>query len=237
MRDLLLVVPSRGRPQSVDRLWTAMQETCRGQTDLVVGLDEDDPLLLEYSETGLDPASGDLSGGPEFVIESGLHQVVAWVNHLAVPRAQDYRFTGHIGDDNLPVTEGWDVAIMEALGKTPFAFGNDLYALRPPGSLCCHIFMRSEIIAALGYFGPPCLRHSYVDDVWMAWGKAAGITFLDDVIIEHLHDTVGKSEPDSNYRASRALMGADSVAYARYCADDDGLAADIRKIREAVPPW
>jgi hypothetical protein len=156
VKDLLLVVPSRGRPQNIARLLEAMDETCRGDTTLVLGLDDDDPELPAYGE--LLKARGVL--GKDTEIRGGLHQVVAWVNQLAVPRAPEYRFTGHIGDDNVPRTAGWDTAIMEALGETPFAFGNDLYP-REPGTLCCHVFMRSEVIAKLGYFAPRSIRHMY----------------------------------------------------------------------------
>ena len=48
----------------------------------------------------------------------------------------------------------------------------------------------------------------YVDDAWMAWGQAVGIEFLEDVVIEHLHPTAGKSETDASYETSEALMAA-----------------------------
>jgi len=222
MKDLLLVVPSRGRPASIGRLREAMAATCRGDTTLLVGLDDDDPQLPDYLD--LKSTWKDL-----VQIEPDLHQVVAWINKLAMSHVRGYKYVGHIGDDNVPSTIGWDVAIMEALEKTPFAFGNDLYPLRPAGALCCHVFCRSEVLAALGYFGPPSLRHSYVDDVWMRWGEATGITFLQDVIIEHLHHTVGKSPADQNYADSGGLTGQDAAAYSAYCATE--LESDIGKIR------
>ena len=216
MRDLLLAVPSRGRPQSIARLWEAMSATCRADTRLLVGLDEDDPWREGYPE------------GPEYEVRAGLRQVVAWSNALAVPRTGDYRAIGAIGDDNLPRTDGWDVRILEALESAPFAFGNDLYPSRPPGSLCCHVFCRSEVIKTLGYFGPPVIRHMYVDPVWMAWGTATGITFLPDVILEHLHYTAGKSPVDESYALSTSLIPSDLGNYHAYCRDD--LNADIRKL-------
>jgi hypothetical protein len=217
--DIVLAVPSRERPGNIARLWDTMEKTCRAGTELVVGLDEDDPALLQY------PA------GPAYRVRSGLRQVVAWINELAVPLAREYRYIGHVGDDNVFKTVGWDVRVREALEKTPFAFGNDLYP-RPPGSLCCHIFCRSEVVTALGYLGPPCLRHMYVDPVWMAWGKATGITYLHEVIIEHLHFTAGKSPYDLNYASSAACMGSDFEAYREYCRSGQ-LNADARKIDPA----
>lgn len=216
---LLLVVPSRGRPQSIARLWQAMTGTCEGDTTLLVGLDTDDP------------ARGDYPDGPDYAIQDGLHQVVAWLNHLTSAQYRDgYDYVGTIGDDNVPRTAGWDIAMMTELETHPFAFGNDLYPFRPPGSLCCHVFCRAAVIGALGYFGPPALRHSYVDDTWMAWGAACGISFRPDVIIEHLHYTTGTAPVDDTYARSQALVLADQAAFAAYC--QHGLAADIAAIRK-----
>ena len=223
MKDLLLVVPSRGRPQNIARLQDAMTATCRGDTTLIVGLDEDDPTRGDYPD------------GPGYEVRPGLRSVVPWINELAVPQAGNFRYTGHIGDDNVPLTDGWDVAIMEALEATPFAFGNDLYP-RAPGSLCCHVFTRSEVIARLGYFGPPSIRHMYVDVAWMAWGVKTGITYLDDVVLEHRHFTTGKAPADDSYAASQALIPSDLERWHEYC-NSGQLNADIAKIDPAAPTF
>jgi hypothetical protein len=229
MRDLLLVVPSRGRPYNADRLIGKMRDTCTGDTTLLLGLDADDPQLPLYKGLrGI--AKGDTPILAEMVIRDGLRQVVAWLNELAVPRAGEYRFVGHIGDDNVPVTPGWDVQLMDALDKTPFAFGNDLNPNRPPGSLACHIFMRSEVITALGYMGPPCLRHMYVDNVWTTWGLETGMTYLHETVLEHRHPSTGGAAHDDSYASSEQWMSADGVAFGMYCGSG-ALAADIRKIK------
>ena len=218
MKDLLVVVPSRGRPGNIAGLLDAMEATCEGDTTLVVGLDDDDPTWEDYPL------------GPIYEVRGGLRQVVAWINELALPEVDNYRWIGHFGDDNLPRTPGWDLRIMEALERTPFAFGNDLYP-RAPGSLSCHVFTRSDVIKTLGYFGPPRIRHMYVDVAWMAWGIRTGIAYLDDVVIEHMHFTVGKSAHDEVYAASQALIGAaDLAAWHSYSRDPDGLNADIVKL-------
>lgn len=215
MKELLVMVPSRGRPQNIKRLWLAMQHTCRSDTHLLVGLDDDDPCLDEYLALE----------GPEYEVRSGLHQVVSWLNVLALPRLSEYRVVGTIGDDNVPMTIGWDIKILNALEDTPFAFGNDLYP-REPGSLACHVFARSDVIAMLGYFALPSLRHM-ADLAWQAWGEACGITFLPDVIIEHLHFTNGKSEPDETYMNASSCGYDDMVQFKRYIADPEGLNADV----------
>jgi hypothetical protein len=222
--SLAIVVPSRERPGSAERLIEAMRDTCRGDTKLVLGVDDDDPRLAEY-----------LALDADRVVAGGMRQVVAWVNYLAVRYAQDYPYIGHFGDDNIPRTVGWDVRVEESLRDNWFCFGDDLYSGRPAGSLCCHIFMRSQVVQALGYMGPPCFRHMYVDPVWMAWGEALGIEFLDDVVLEHMHYSVGKSEMDTSYQASLATTDADAAAFNDYCRGQ--LNIDIAKIQAGAPTF
>lgn len=222
MTDLVVVTPSRGRPQNVARLVEAMGKTRRAATQLVIGLDSDDPTILDYPS------------GPRYLIQDGMQRhVVQWINYLAMA-AQGASAIGHFGDDCLPLTDGWDVAVLEALEKTPFAFGNDLSIERPPGSLCTHLFMRGETHRQLGYFGPPSIQHMWVDLAWMCWGEIAGMTYLHDVIIEHLHFLEGKAGYDMSYQLSRKLVDRDLAALWAYVRDD--LNADIQKLKPGAPP-
>lgn len=217
MKDLIVVTPSRGRPQNVERLWRAMEKTCRAGTELVIGLDQDDELRGQYLP------------GPSYVVRGGLERkVVAWINKLAMPRLGNCKAIGHFGDDCVPRTDGWDERILEALEKTPFAFGNDLSIERPAGSLCTHLFMRSATCRNLGYFGPPQIQHMWVDLAWMAWGGAAGMTYLDDVIIEHMHFLENKADMDWSYKQSRQLVDQDLAALWGYVRDR--LNTDLEKL-------
>lgn len=222
MGDLALIVPSRGRPHNIARLLDAMNQTCRADTRLIVGVDDDDPCLDEYRSFN----------ECEIVVQSSLRrQLVKWLNLLAVQRTKDYRFIGHIGDDNVPRTDGWDVRVIESLERNNFCFADDLDPGRPAGSLSLTIFMRSTVIDRLGYMGPPRVQHMYVDPIWFAWGQATTIEFLADVVIEHMHYTIaGKAPMDESYEASTALIPSDCANYNDYCDDPDGMAADIRKL-------
>jgi hypothetical protein len=221
MRDLALLVPSRGRPQSIARLVDAMDKTCHGNTALIVGVDEDDPELPAYQALG---------GCHVIVRPSYRGRLVEWLNYLARQYHWPYRALGHIGDDNVPHTPGWDVRIMESLETNLFCFGDDLDPGRPAGSLSIHIFMRSEVVTKLGYMGPPSIQHMYVDPVWYAWGQATSIEFLPDVVLEHLHYSLGRSTKDASYEHSTGLIPRDCEAYNAYCDDPNGLNADIRKL-------
>lgn len=219
MGDLAVLVPSRGRPGSIVRLQDAMDLTCRADTSLVVGVDDDDPTLDDY--LGL--------SGLEVIVLSGFQrQLVRWLNALGKSYAETHRFLGHIGDDNVPHTVGWDTRILESLERNLFCFGDDLDPGRPPGSLSIHIFMRSSVVKTLGYMGPPGIQHMYVDPVWFAWGQATSIEFLPDVVLEHLHYSLGRSPMDESYQASTGLIPADCERYNDYC--EDGMNADIVKL-------
>jgi hypothetical protein len=63
MGDLAVLVPSRERPHNIARLIEAMDKTCRGDTTLIVGVDEDEPHLDEYRAfNGARSRSGPASG-------------------------------------------------------------------------------------------------------------------------------------------------------------------------------
>ena len=222
MKDLIVVTPSRSRPHNVERLWQAMQKTCRAQTGLVIGLDADDATRGQYLN------------GPKYVIREGLQRrVVEWINTLSYSRLGICDAIGHFGDDCVPRTDGWDEMILGALEKRPFAYGNDLSIERPPGALCTHLFMRSETCRQLGYFGPPQIQHMWVDLAWMEWMAAAGGTYLDSCVIEHMHFLEQKAPMDVSYQRSRMLIDADLVHLYEYVRDQ--LNEDIAKIVPAAP--
>jgi hypothetical protein len=203
----------------------AMDHTCRGDTSLTVGVDYDDPAASEYLK---------FTSCEIFMMDGMRGRLVGWLNELAKTHVEGYEFLGHIGDDNIPRTVGWDVRIMESLERNSFCFGNDLDPGRVPGSLSIHIFMRSEVVKRLGYMGPPSIQHMYVDPVWYAWGKATSIEYLDDVILEHMHYSLGRSPKDESYERSTGLIPKDCAAYNAYCDDPEGMNADIDRL-EGVP--
>lgn len=223
MKDLLVVLPSRGRPHNMERLYQAARDTCEGDTSFLVGLDSDDETRHDYPRPVPELPL-------QYEIRTGMRSMVTgWLNALSVPHVDDFRYVGHFGDDCVPRTKGWDVKIMEALEETPMAFGDDMeYGQRPKGSLCTHVFMRSEIIRKLGYFGPPSIKHMYVDLAWMTWGHVIGITYREDVQIEHMHFLEGKAEFDQSYQLSRQGVQEGYQALGRYV--EWSLERDLRKL-------
>jgi len=222
MKDLLVVTPSR-RPHNVERLLEVMGKTCRAGTDLAIGVDTTDPLQDKY------PA------GAHYVYRDGLQRkVVEWINFLAMEGTLGgYGAVGQYGDDCVPLTDGWDERMLQALERAPFAYGNDLSIERPAGALCTHLFMRASTLKDLGYFGPPSIQHMWVDLAWMAWGAAVGMIYLDGVVIEHRHFLEQKAEFDACYQLSRQLVDQDLRNLYAYVRDD--LNTDLQKLKPGVP--
>ncbi|MGW7688837.1 hypothetical protein ACWGMA_08075 [Streptomyces asiaticus] len=229
--DLLVIIPTRGRPQAVPELAQAWNDT--GATaDLLFCVDTDDPELAAYKAHAAD-LKGD--GRVRFVFGKR-KRLCGTLNQQATKAAKQYRFLGFMGDDHRPrpAARPWDARIRECLSGGPgIVYGNDLLmGERMPTAVA----MTSDIVTTLGYMAPPQLVHLCLDLCWLDWGRGMGrITYLDDVVIEHLHPAAGKAELDRGYEEANSSeqVSADSAAYYEY-RDGGGLAVDLEKLRKLV---
>lgn len=229
MADLIVIVPSRGRPQSAIELAEVFKTTCTADTDLVFAVDDDDPAGAEYSAL---PELGLAS-----VIRSASTSMVDALNRRATGYAgldaELLPFAiGFMGDDHRPRTNGWDAAYLEALRAKPgLVFGNDLVQ---GANLPTQMAMSTQLVAALGHMAPPTLTHLFVDNYWLALGRGADcITYLPDVVVEHLHPSVGTAPVDDGYlRVNNiGMFSRDETAFADYweahAARDIGIARGL----------
>lgn len=225
--ELAMVVPSRGRPLSVQRQGHAWKQTMpNGGADLIWVLDADDPGYDEYCDRAL--------GFPfmkVLTIESWA-PMVPKLNSAARVLAPDYRFLGFIGDDHLPRTRVWHeaLALWLAAAGTGIAYGMDGFQNENLPTWWC---MTSNIVEALGgRMVPAPVQHMYCDNAVQVLGQRAGvIDFLPHVTIEHIHPVAGKAEWDEGYkRVNRAEQyERDRTAFTGWLAD--GLQADVDSVR------
>jgi hypothetical protein len=207
---ILVVVPTRGRPDNVRRLETARLETHSRCADFLYALDDDDPERGRYLEIGLDR----VAMGPRL-------RLVGTLNQVALKYADRYPWIGFMGDDHLPRTEHWDTAVQSALDREGPAvvYGDD----RIQGAnLPTAVFMPSRVVTALGFFAPPVLTHLYADNFWLALGQAlGGLVHLPDVVIEHLHPVGGTAPWDDRYAEVNApsVDTADRAAWEAFVSD------------------
>jgi hypothetical protein len=221
--DLLVIVPSRGRPQHIAALHDAWQATSAGVASLLVAVDNDDATLPEYQRV-CDERGIWLEVGPRLRLGGTL-------NKLATKFADTYGAIGFLGDDHRPRTGGFDRHLVSALGEmgTGIAYGNDLLRAE---DLPTAVVMTSDIIQALGYMVPAGLVHLWIDNAWLELGRGIDrITYLPDVVIEHLHPIVGKGEWDDVYVEcnSEEQLESDRGRYRAWL--EDGLAADVAKLK------
>lgn len=220
-----MICPTRGRPANAVDLWEAWQDTSTGAAELCFAVDVDDPKLPAYNSAFQNMTLTEIYLGPR-------RGMVGTLNHVAAMWASGYRYLGFLGDDHRPRTHGWDARFVEVLESNGprIVYGDDLLQGQ---TMPTAVAMTSDIVATLGYMAPSTMQHLCVDVVWKDWGQQLGrLTYLSDVILEHLHPANGKAQMDAGYEAvnSSEQVERDSKAYLHY-RDCGGLEADVAKLR------
>jgi hypothetical protein len=231
--DLLVIVPSRGRPASLERVAAAWYET--GAFDegagLVFAVDNDDPTMPEYRAALDRLAAADPGPTTLNLMDAGAWQpMVPKLNRAAVMFTERAAALGFAGDDHLPRTAGWARCYLDTLRGlgTGIVYGDDLiHGIRLPTQWA----MTADIVRALGRMVPAPVEHLYCDNSIMDVGRAAGcISYLPDVVIEHVHPITGRVPMDDGYRRvnSPEQYRRDQAAYLAWRRDQ--LAADVQAI-------
>jgi hypothetical protein len=225
--DLLIIVPSRGRPGSIARLLDAVHATTRAETHLHVAADDDDGTLPAYH------AAMDKAGAPGDVLETGPRKgLCAWTNDIAVRRAAEYPYLASLGDDMVPRTPGWDAALIrgiERMGGTGIVY--PFNGVREDIPEAC--VLSSGIVQALGWMCEPSLEHFYPDNVWADLGRGAGcLRHLRAVAVDHLN-VAAQGTPDATAIGNGRSLEADRAAYHSWRKDRmAGDIATVVKLRE-----
>lgn len=223
----LWIVPSRGRPENVERLINHFRVT-KCEADLMICVDTDDPRADEYSALA---AHYSLDSSWLYFRFGERLRLGGTLNKHALLEAGDYAYIGFMGDDHRPASFLWDAIMVKNLrdmGNVGFVYGDDLFqGVNLPTAVC----MTSNIIRTLGYMVPPTMTHLYLDNFWLELGRACGcIKYLDHVIIEHVHPAAGKAEMDERYSEvnSNEQNSADLRAFNEYKSRKFG--EDIAKV-------
>ncbi|MEV6504774.1 hypothetical protein AB0M61_01465 [Streptomyces sp. NPDC051642] len=233
--NLTVLVPTRGRPQNLARLWQAFTATCQADTRLLACVDDDDPELPAY-EAVHQAAYSDGSASaddPRFLLRVGPRiRLGPTLNAAALPVAEFADAIGFLGDDHLPRTVGWDGRYLEELERlgTGLVYGNDLIQ---GAALPTQVAMTSDIILATGHMVPPGMIHLWLDNAWLALGQALdAITYLPDVTVEHLHPIAGRAQWDAGYQECNtdALSSADRAVFEAWQQNE--LPGWVQQIRE-----
>jgi hypothetical protein len=226
--SLTILVPTRGRPANLARLWQAFLDTCEYETRLVALVDNDDPELPAYqalAEQHHDHLMFRMEIGPRLRLGPTL-------NAAAPKWASRSDAVGFMGDDHLPRTAGWDGRYLEELQRlsTGLVYGNDLIQGQ---ALPTQVAMTSDIILATGHMVPQGLVHLWIDNAWLALGQALNaIAYLPNVVVEHLHPIAGRAAWDAGYAEANAdeRSDADRAVFEQW--RDAGLSSWVQQIKE-----
>lgn len=224
-RGLLTLVPTRNRVENALELLDVWYQTVTNEdSGIIFVVGSEDPRFDEYVE----------KIPPEHLLTFPFRGLVKALNYAAPLYWDEYEAIGFMGDDHRPRTPGWDQRYLDALRElgSGYVYGNDLLmGERIP----TQVAISSSIIRALGFFGPPGFTHLCVDLTWKDMGTALQrITYLDDVVIEHMHPAAGKAENDSGYQHvnSDFMVRLDSQEYYRWLQQD--FPDEVEKVDRAL---
>lgn len=182
-----ILVPSRGRPDNLRRLYNSLLQTTGGEWELLVRLDDDDPTRGEYDQP---PHQANVTA------PRGLMSQL-W-NDLIPYALGDIFMLG--GDDITFNTPGWDGLIRDAFPEDGIALvhGNDL----SPNSatIATHPFVSRLWVETLGYLAPPYFASDY-NDLWLTEvaNDLGRHFYIPEVVTEHHHPAFGKAEFDATH--------------------------------------
>lgn len=193
MTSVGVLVPSRGRPGSVDEMAEAWRETdAIQQAALIWILDRDDPAVDRYWEALR------RHSWMKVRLQFEWQPMVPKLNGAAV--REDYDVLGFMGDDHRPRTVGWAARLAAAhlFNGPSILYGPDGFQnMRLPTWWA----MSGEIVRALGRMVPANVDHLYCDNSILELGKMARcIRYLPSVLVEHMHPVAQKGEWDEGYR-------------------------------------
>jgi hypothetical protein len=196
-----LLLPTRGRPAFLRRLFDSIVETTErpGDVELVLYVDEDDRATQEVAHPSLSPV--------KLVRPRG--QTMGEMNQACFEASRG-GVVMLINDDAVFRTRGWDRRLVSAFAPFPdgaaLVWGNDLH--RGPAVPTFPALTRAAC-EALGGICPLDYHNIYIDvhlhDVFRqlaALGHERAV-YLEDVVFEHMHHEAGKAPLDETYAKRR----------------------------------
>lgn len=215
-----ILVPSRGRPENLDRFIQAVASTAE-DWHIYVRIDNDDPQLDAYVDV-FDDCGQDGRVSVFYDERTGFGPSL---NELAACAYRDgMEHVGMFGDDVVPETERWDTRLVAGLGgDLGVAYGDDGLRKKHAPDLPTHYVTPIEVYERLGYLAPPTIRHLFLDNVARDVGRVLKNFVYVPVKIRHLHPwQEGEQIHDSTYAEggrNADIRRADQMAYIAWTKD------------------
>ncbi len=219
MNTNLVIVPSRGRPDNVQRSFNAIKKNSK-ISDIVFVLDDDNETIYPRIP------------GAKYEVLPRI-KMNRSLNAIALKNMYTYKTITFMGDDHLVQTDYWDEILYEPIKNRGFGFSYGDDSMQGE-SLPTAVMVSTNIIKALGFMGPHDLIHLMIDFFWLDMGKELNaIDYFECVSIKHVHygNTEGIWDKTYEEANSEFTVNNDYLAYEKYKKDwflED--AARIKKV-------
>lgn len=148
---------------------------------------------------------------------------------LIIKAFPDASFYAMIGDDVVPETMHWDIALKENCLPDKIAWGWDGIQNE---KLPTHPFIGGELVRKLGWFAAPGMQQYFVDNIWKHLADVLDCAaYLPNVKMRHCHYTSGDRSRDRTDDEA-PNMGNDQLAYTKFMRDD--FQKVIEKVRKST---
>ncbi len=195
MINISLLLPTRERSSFVYRLFDSLIETtsCLQEIEFVLYLDEDDPESHSIAHSSLN-------------ITKLIRPTGSAMGNITREcyQASQGRYVFLMNDDVVFRTKGWDITVTEAFAKfdddIALVYGNDLDQGR---AVPTFPIMSRKVCELMGNICPKDYLNlhieSHIFDIFNQLKQFGHnrIVYLENVIFEHLHHILGKSERDN----------------------------------------
>jgi len=225
---LLVICPSRGRPDRVMDMLKSFYETRSAGTEICIVVSVDDLRFGEYEKN--------LTGENLIVCESRF--TPDKTNYVAAKLYPDLSYYGLVDDDQIFRTPGWDIKFIQEIEKHKGwglccgkdLFNADWYQYKHPNGF----IVSGNFVKLFGYLIYPKFQHVGIDH-WQAdlFGHAGCLFHLPEVIIEHCHANIGKAAMDEGYAWVYSKEVYEYGMNIWYGWQQNEMPADISKLRKA----
>lgn len=229
-----LFVPTRGRPNNVDRLLRSLRDTTADAKSLNVCfyVDADDDktqaLIAQYKQEYNDLGAR-FAVGPRITLSDCYNALFAHTEF------GDILWSG--GDDIVFQTQGWDDLVRAEFEKFPdkilLVYGDDCYQHE---RIATHPFMSRTGCAVVGYFFP-VIDGLSPTDIWVhrMYEAIGRLKYLPGLVTEHMHPFRHKAPMDQTYLD----QFGHNLQYVMDCANRNyGLTMrDAAKLRAHIHLW
>ena len=200
-----ILCPSRERPKNLERFLININEysSKHSRIELVVYVDNDDPLLSSYSNIYNNYQKSDNKINYKLLIGEPKSVSKSW-NDIAKIANGDIFIMGN--DDCIFETKNWDKILDKEVAKFP----DKIFVMWFNDGLRAHMYGDFPIVSrqwynVLGYFTPGCFEFIF-NDTWIIdiGRRVKRLHYIKKVKLTHLHVDIGLQKKDNTWAKNRS---------------------------------